>query len=51
MTHYFQFISTNHILWLTFVLAVLFVALIFPYLAGGLESLDTRIMAISMPTL
>lgn len=42
MTHYFQFISTNRILWLTFALAVLFVAVIFPYLAGGLESLDTR---------
>lgn len=38
MTHYFQFISTNRILWLTFAMAVLFVAVIFPYLAGGLES-------------
>ena len=51
MTHYFQFISINRILWPTFALTVLFVAVIFPYLAGGLESLDTRIMAISMPTL
>ena len=42
MTHYFQFISMGRTLWLTFAATVLFAAVIFPYLAGGLESLDTR---------
>ncbi len=42
MSRYFQFISTSRILWLNFALTALFVVLIFPYVAAGVESLDVR---------
>jgi len=39
---YFQFVSSTRILLASFFLAFLFVVVIFPSLAGNIESLDTR---------
>lgn len=40
---YFQFVSTSRVLLTCFFATALFVAVIFPFLAAGLESLDARV--------